>query len=754
MLIYDGFHTATAVHSSVTPARLSHIMGMEGPTMTFDTACSASLYATHHANMSMINFMEWGEHSDGSLVGGVNSMGPQGHVNNCMGNILSHIGRCHTFDEAADGYQRGEGSAGIYLKMTDKFADLEDRLAAVMGTCASQDGKSASLTAPSGPAQQQMLRKSFHMADIDTLDVSFTEVHGTGTALGDPIEMGAIIAVFDEDRESPLLHTTPKTNLGHLESGAGVSGLTRCVLGLQFQCAAPNIHFGRLNPHMEAEGFPRLFQSEPTETGQNSGYAGVSSFGFSGADARCEFYGKATMGPRCKDEMNLEKLDFVSIACPKCMGPMCWRCGCAIPSHTQKAQHRCTLIREEFADYEICNNCDMSSYRYGEPIRDLVQWDAKEPVSIIGSWNRWTEPTLMDQIEDGVYVCCVVLGDTRWEHFQLVVDDNQEDAFYPPSARASASMRVMGPDAGGHGKYWLIDGLTDKQASGTVYKVTFEWTEPKKISWEVLEEEPKDLMPIVGKENEHKYFVAGTWNRFGVQEMARLGDGYEFTFSFTEHGMGREEFYFLRDRDPQQQIYPEVDHCEAESVRVMGPDGGGPGTLDAEQNSQNSLAAVRKWTLRGEKKEVVTLRLLVRNAHIALTVVREHGDTHFESWEKEGHAYYLSWQRDKTLKQMLPDEENANVYRCVVEMEVPEEYFQIIVDEDRSQMMYPCTDEAAPYTADGMLMGPDDQGAGMRWSIVGEPGTCAVIVLDMNEQDRRKMVSWAETEQSLGILES
>merc|ERR1719210_3294227 len=146
---YDPDYTAMGVSSAVVPARLSYIFGMVGPTMTFDTACSASLYATHAAHMGMLNMHEWSQESDGALVGGVNSIGPSGHVGNCQGNILTHTGRCFTFDEAADGYQRGEGTAGFFMKFTKDKEAVEDRLACLMGSVSSHDGKSASLTAPS-----------------------------------------------------------------------------------------------------------------------------------------------------------------------------------------------------------------------------------------------------------------------------------------------------------------------------------------------------------------------------------------------------------------------------------------------------------------------------------------------------------------------------------------------------------------------------------------------------------------------------
>jgi len=749
MVHYDPILCATGISSAVCAVRLSHIMGMQGPTMTFDTACSASLYSTHHAHINMLNFHESGQASDGSLTGGVNTLGPSGFVSGAMGNLLSHVGRCFTFNESADGYERCEGSAGAFLKMSDSFDDLELRCAALLGSAASQDGKSASLTAPSGPAQQVLLRHSFRMAGIDTIDIRCTECHGTGTSLGDPIEIGAIAAVFDdEDREAPLLHTTPKVNLGHPEAAAGFSGLTRCILGLQCQVALPNIHLAKLNPHIPIEGFPRLFTSELVPSGWNAAYSGCSSFGFGGADARCDFYARAEVGPASKSAIRAEKLDLVSVTCPKCLGPMCWRCGAAIPSHSVPRRHCCSLLREECGDYEICSICYGGAYRCGTPMRDLAEWDARARISIVGSWDGWAKPTQMDQVEDGVYVCCVVLGDTCTEQFRLVVGD-ESSALYPPVPRANASSRIMGPGASGRGKYWLIDGVADNQPSGTNYMVTFEWKDLKKLSWEVMCDDPLDLMPIVGQENEHRYFVHGTWNRFGAQEMVRAGQAYEFAFKMTEHGMGREEFYFIRDRDTEQQIYPEVDQCQAESVRIMGPDGGGCGAR-VVSGSDESLArgglaaAMRKWRVCAGKREAVTLRLESADGRIMLTVAAARGTKTFRSCrEQPGHTYQIFLTCTEALEPMLPDEGSPGVYRCRLRLlRQSFEPFQIVVDEDRSRVMYPSADGAQPGTPGGILLGPDGGGAGLRWLVKGGYGAVFNITLDTNEHDRRKMVSW------------
>ena len=190
----------------------------------------------------MINFAAKGQHYKGALCGGVNTLGEPGFVGNCQANMLSHLGRNFTYDRTADGYQRGEGCGAFFLKLSAESRDIEDRLACLVGSCANQDGRSASLTAPNGPSQQAVIRNSLRMAGVTTNDIAAVECHRTGTALGDPIEVGALLAVLEHGRENPLPHTSAKSNISHLESGAGVAGLLKCVIILLHATATPNVH--------------------------------------------------------------------------------------------------------------------------------------------------------------------------------------------------------------------------------------------------------------------------------------------------------------------------------------------------------------------------------------------------------------------------------------------------------------------------------------------------------------------------------
>lgn len=600
---YNPDYSATALTSAVAPARLAYCFNLRGPTMTFDTACSSSLVATHHGHMQELNWNAWGTHSDGALCGGVNSLDAPGFVGNCMANMLSHIGRCFTFDRTADGYQRGEGTGGFFMRLTENHDDVERRLACLVGSCANQDGRSASLTAPNGPSQQSVIRKSLHMAGIHATEVTAVECHGTGTALGDPIEVGALLAVLEDGKELPLPHTSAKSNISHLESAAGVAGLLKCICILLRSCATPNVHLKSLNPHLVSAGFPQIFQTEMLDTGSNSGYMGVSSFGFGGTNSRSDVYGLANSGPRQRMAYDCSKLDIISSPCPKCEGQMCWRCGVAIPTHTARTKHRCTLIRDEWADYDTCSYCYEGAFRYGEAIEDLAPWTADDRVFITGTWNAWTQRDELELSEDGVYTCGITLGDCRWEEFQLVVNDDPNCLFYPATAKANPSIRIHGPDTDGKGKTWLIDGRADCAPAGTAYKLVFQWSEPRRIHWEVAAGEEPDCM--LACDYPHRYFLVGSATRWTMQEMQPCERPGLHGTTFTIGSAGFEEFHCVRDRDSNQAIYPEIKNAEETSIAVRGPDSEGPG---------------KTWLIRGIKGEVVTVRLHVSGGFTAVEV--------------------------------------------------------------------------------------------------------------------------------------
>lgn len=271
---------------SVAAGRISYLLGLRGPAISVDTACSSSLVTIHLACQSLRQ-----KECNLALVGGVNLvLTPEANINFSKAGMMALDGRCKTFDAAADGYVRGEGCAMIVLKrLSDALADGDHILALVRGSAVNQDGRSSGLTAPSGPAQEAVIRAALKSAGVAPRQVGYVEAHGTGTSLGDPIEVRALGLVYGEAREpaSPLQIGSIKTNVGHLEAAAGVAGLLKVVLALQHGEIPPHLHFQVPNPHIAWADYPVKVTTQRTPWAPIDGkrIAGVSSFGFSGTNA-------------------------------------------------------------------------------------------------------------------------------------------------------------------------------------------------------------------------------------------------------------------------------------------------------------------------------------------------------------------------------------------------------------------------------------------------------------------------------------
>ena len=278
-------HTASGNAFSVAAGRLSYTFGFQGPSMAVDTACSSSLVAVHLACQSLRS-----QECSMALAAGVNLiLTPAVTINECQARMLSPDGHCKTFDEKADGYARGEGCGVVVLKrLSDAITDDDNILAVIRGSAINQDGRSGGLTVPNGPAQQAVIRRALANAGVQPAEVSYVEAHGTGTALGDPIELRALNAVYGANREArPLMVGSVKTNFGHLESAAGVSGLIKLVLSLQHREIPPHLNFETPSSQIPWDEFAIQIPTQPTvwEPIGDKYIAGLSSFGFSGTNA-------------------------------------------------------------------------------------------------------------------------------------------------------------------------------------------------------------------------------------------------------------------------------------------------------------------------------------------------------------------------------------------------------------------------------------------------------------------------------------
>ncbi len=281
----QDMYAATGNGYCFASGRLSYALGLQGPSVVVDTACSASLVAVHQASYSL----RAGE-CDTALVGSVNLMlTPDATITISQLQALSPDGRCKTFDAAADGFGRGEGCGVIVLKrLSDAVAAEDNILAVIRGSAVNHGGASGGFTVPSKSAQEQLIRDALSNSRVRPDEVAYVEAHGTGTSLGDPLEIHALADVFHTPgRSDPLWVGSVKTNIGHLEGTAGMAGMMKTILAFQHDAIPPHLHFHDPSPHIDWPGTPVRVPTEitPWPAAAQQPVAGVSSFGLGGTNA-------------------------------------------------------------------------------------------------------------------------------------------------------------------------------------------------------------------------------------------------------------------------------------------------------------------------------------------------------------------------------------------------------------------------------------------------------------------------------------
>ena len=301
-------YIATGNVPNAAAGRIAYSLGLHGPSVAVDTACSSSLTAIHLACQSLR-----GGDCEMALAGGVNViLAPQTGVMFSKWGMMAPDGRCKTFDAAADGFVRGEGCGIIVLKRLDRAqADGDRVLAVIEGSAINQDGRSSGLTVPNGRAHEALIETALANASITPADIDYIEAHGTGTPLGDPIELEALGSVFGpgRDPQRKLKVGSVKTNLGHTEAASGVAGLIKCVLALEHEEIPAQLHFRQPTPQVDWDQLPITVvdNATPWPRGEHARRAGVSSFGVSGGNAHI-ILGEAPVAPDSQSTPQIELL--------------------------------------------------------------------------------------------------------------------------------------------------------------------------------------------------------------------------------------------------------------------------------------------------------------------------------------------------------------------------------------------------------------------------------------------------------------
>ena len=339
----------TGSSASVAAGRLSYLLGLQGPSMAIDTACSSSLVSVHLACQSLLL-----DECSLAIAAGVNLiLSPLAMIMFCKARMMAPDGHCKTFDASADGYVRGEGCGAVVLKRLSKAVEDKDPILAIIrGSAVNQDGRSNGLTAPNGPAQETVIRQALARAGVRPAEVGYVETHGTGTPLGDPIEVRALGSVMREGRlNDRLMIGSVKTNFGHLEAAAGMAGLIKTILVLQNGQIPPHLHLKQVNPHILldelAMRIPTALTAWPSAVRR---IAGVSAFSFSGTNTHIVLEAASPSAQTAHSETGRSELLVISARTPEALGDLVGR-------------YRSFLASEDARRYSLEEICSSASVR-------------------------------------------------------------------------------------------------------------------------------------------------------------------------------------------------------------------------------------------------------------------------------------------------------------------------------------------------------------------------------------------------------
>lgn len=346
-------YTTSGTAPAIAAGRVAFLLDLRGPAVVIDTACSSSLVAAHIACASLRS-----RECDLAIVAGAGLiLGPETFVSMSKWGMLAPDGRCKTFDARANGFGRGEGCGVMAVKrLADALRDGDRVRAVIRGTAVNQDGRSTDLTAPNGLAQQDVIRRALRNGRVEPCAVTFIEAHGTGTALGDPIEVEALAEVLGAQGPgaAPCALSSVKANIGHLEAAAGIAGLIKATLALEHATIPPQALFETPNPHLALEGtrlyVPTQEASWPRAAGPR--FAGVSSFGFSGTNAHVVLEEAPQLPAAPATDGDRDQLLVLSARDPGSLAALAARHAAALESTASRLEDVCFTAATRRAHHE------------------------------------------------------------------------------------------------------------------------------------------------------------------------------------------------------------------------------------------------------------------------------------------------------------------------------------------------------------------------------------------------------------------
>jgi polyketide synthase-associated protein len=454
---------ATNNQLAISANRFSYSFNLKGGSFVIDTACSSSLIAAHLGKMNLLERrwdpLEW------HLGVGVEmnlTIGP--FCGRSSAHMTSPSGRCLTFNATANGYNVGDGTAAMILRAGQC---QEQRMCFFRGSQIGQDGRSASMSAPNGPAQEKCIWGAIREGQMKPPESTVWECHGTGTSLGDPIEVGAVRKVqIKMKRLEPLMIASSKSNFGHLEGGASAIAMNKCVMVVVKITCAPTQHFKTLNPHLEHAAFDAIFCSEHNPYKYKQGHCQVSSFGVGGTNGHAVFWGEGHREPPDTRRIFLNKMALTKgKILTDGVDPKNWESsGLAFdakPGDTYNVIYsKNPMTNEDVITYE-------KQPKQEEEDKDEEESGGPLFFSTTGNHNDWVEDRMIEGEVDGLWWADVEIPEGGDLEFRILQEGEDDQAIGPETTTKSRWEPIVGPMSGLTSK-WVIKGK-----EGDIVKIEF-----------------------------------------------------------------------------------------------------------------------------------------------------------------------------------------------------------------------------------------------------------------------------------------
>lgn len=432
---------------AIAANRFNYVFNLKGGSYVCDTACSSSLVAAHLGKVNMLE-RRW-DPLEFHLACGVNlTLTVMSFVNSCQAHMLSNHGRCLTFNDTANGYNRGDGCGGLLLMCGKQD---ENRICYLRGSQIGNDGRSASMSAPNGPAQEKCIWGAIREACMSAPESTVWECHGTGTALGDPIEVGAVRKVqIKQPRMEPLMIATSKSNIGHLEGGAAAIAMVKCCMVVYHTKALPTIHFRSLNPHLDHAMFDAIFTTECCNYKYRQGHCQVSSFGVGGTNGHAIFWGEDHLSKHSIDYKSLfmKKLEsFKPVLIPNGPNPADW--DFTGPDFRSKPGDKYSIIMEKDS---ITGN---TQFRWE---KDVNRDPEPEFYATTGTHNAWSADRMSQGDVPHLYAQEITMPASRTIEFRFLVEGDSNRALGPIEAACTRRTTPLDVARSDCTTSWVVNG--------------------------------------------------------------------------------------------------------------------------------------------------------------------------------------------------------------------------------------------------------------------------------------------------------